>query len=175
MYKYDFDEVWQSQGVGNVSAFMKLFKERLITRYKQEWFYNIHNKERYQLFRTFKSELVLSTYLIDLKHVQSRTHLIRFRLGVSQLNTHKLRYSRANNANTNCPFCRTEIESELHFLFVCPAYADLRNYYIPHKYFRFPCLYKLTMRMATTNTLILLRLSKFLKEAFERRTVQLNV
>ena len=140
MYKYGFDEAWESQGVGNQKAFLKLFKERLVSRYNEEWNYNLHNNERYKVYRTFKSDLALSPYLVDLKHVKARSYLIRLRLSVSQINTHRLKFSGVNNTHLDCPFCKNVVESEVHFLLVCPAYTDIRNMYIPNKFFSSPCL-----------------------------------
>ena len=72
MYRHGFDEAWENRGVGNETAFVRLFRERLIARYKQEWCHDLHDKECFQLYRTFKSDLVLAPYLTDLKHIKSR-------------------------------------------------------------------------------------------------------
>ena len=37
LYKYGFNHVWENQGVGDEKTFLKEFKNRLITEYKQEW------------------------------------------------------------------------------------------------------------------------------------------
>ena len=33
--------------------------------------------------------------------------------------------------DTFCPMCKTEPENEIHFLLKCPAYASMRQHYIP--------------------------------------------
>jgi len=169
LYRYGFDEAWQNQGVGNEKAFIKLFRERVVFVNRHEWSVDIASKDRYQLYRSFKSELFLSPYLSDLKHVKSRNALIRFRLGVSQLKIHKFRFARANVHNYDCPYCKDILETEIHFVLVCPAYTELRNYYIPHKFFRYPCLQKLSLLLASENKVLLMRLAKFLSEAFAKR------
>jgi hypothetical protein len=82
LYRHGFNEVWENQGVGNVNVFLRTFKERLIVCYKHEWLADLNTKPRYQLYRTFKTDLTVSSYLFDLKHVASRNFLIRLRLGV---------------------------------------------------------------------------------------------
>ena len=80
LYRYDFNEVRVNQVVGTEKAFLKEFKERVISLYKQDWEINLRTKERYSVNSTFKSSLSLSTYLNELKHVKDRNFLIRLRL-----------------------------------------------------------------------------------------------
>ena len=57
-----------------------------------------------------------------------RDALERFRLGVSEIWTHKHRYCRGESeqADMNCPFCIDELEDKCHFLFICKKYDVLR-------------------------------------------------
>ena len=57
--KYDLGEVWVNQGVGNEKAFLKDFKERVISLYRQDWENNLRTKERYSVYSTFKVVIVL--------------------------------------------------------------------------------------------------------------------
>ena len=64
-----------------------------------------------------------------LEVIQSRvykTALARFRMGVSRINGHRLRFSVAENQRL-CPFCVDTIEDECLVLFVCPVYSQLRD------------------------------------------------
>ena len=94
LYKYGFNHVWENQGVGDEKTFLKEFKNRLITEYKQEWFYSLATNERYLMYNMFKSSLTMSPFLHDLKHIKARNCLLRIRLGVSQLRSHRLRFAR---------------------------------------------------------------------------------
>ena len=58
LYKYDFGEVWVNQGVGNEKAFLKEFKERVLSLYRQDWENNLRTKERYSVYSTFKVVIV---------------------------------------------------------------------------------------------------------------------
>jgi len=167
---YGFDEVWENQGVGDERVFLRVFKEKLISSYKQTWLENVQGSERFSLYRTFKSTLSLSNYLIDLKHIKARNLLIRLRLGVSPLKVHRLRFNlNATAADLSCPFCFGSVEDEVHFVLVCPRYAELREYYIPRKYTRIPSLFKLTMLFSNTSRPLLLRFSTFIMKAFSVR------
>ena len=108
----------------------------------------------------------MSPFLHDLKHIKARNCLLRIRLGVSQLRSHRLRFARNTEVDLACPFCNNEIESEIHFILSCPMYNDLRDKYIPRKYVRCPSLFKLSMLFASENKYLQLRLATFLHKAF---------
>ena len=123
--KYEFSEVWVIQGVGNKKTFLKDFKERVLSSYRQNWENNLRTKERYSVYTTFQLSLSLSMYLIELKHVKARLFLIRLRQGVSALKTHKLRYCKAVTlVDYFCPFCVGDVESGVHFIFVSKICRD---------------------------------------------------
>ena len=170
LYKYGFQEVWENQGVGNERNFLKELRNRLILGFKEQWSVLLSESERFSCFRTFKSSIYLSPYLINLKHIQARISLIRLRLGVSQLNTHKLRFKRnVKDDDLSCPFCVNQIETEIHFVLLCPRYADLRQQYIPSKYYNNTCSFKLVLLLANETKSISMRLAIFLHKAFIAR------
>ena len=144
--KYDFGDVWVNQVVGDERTFLKEFKERVISLYRQEWDNSIRAKERITFYSSFKSSLSLAPYLNEQKHIKARNFLIRLRLGVSPLRTHKLRYCKdATPVDYFCPFCKSDVETEVHFILVCPKYAEIREQYIPEKYFTSPSSFKLAL------------------------------
>ena len=101
-----------NQGVGDLRAFLKEFKERVLSLYRQEWDNSIRTKERFIFYSTFKSFLSLAPYLNELKHIKARNFLIRLRLDVSPLRTHKLRYWKdATPVDYFRPFCKSDVET----------------------------------------------------------------
>ena len=84
----------------------------------------IYNSERFDLYYCFKSTLQCERYLGSMQSRIYKTALARFRLSVSRINCHRLRFSVALDQH-NCPFCITSTEDECHMLFQCQAYADL--------------------------------------------------
>ena len=95
LYKYGFKPCMGKPGCLEMrKTFLKEFKNRLITEYKQEWSDSIATSERYLMYNTFKSSLTMSPFLHDLKHIKARNCLLRIRLGVSQMRPHRLRFAR---------------------------------------------------------------------------------
>ena len=58
------------------------------------------------------------------------------------------------------------METEVHFILVCPKYAEIREQYIPKKYFTSPSSIKLALLLATRSNLLLLRLAIYIIKAF---------
>ena len=92
--------------------FLKEFKDRLLTLYKQEWVTSLRTND--PIFSAFRLNLSFLPYLNDLKHVNSSNFLITIRLVVSTLKTHKLRFaSNTMQADLACPFCRSNSDTEI--------------------------------------------------------------
>ena len=169
LYRHGFDEVWENQKVGDELNFWKEFKDRLLILYKQDLATNLRTNDRFS-YSTFKSNLSLSPYLNDLKHVKARNVLIRIRLGVSALKTHKLRFAtNTTQVDLACPFCRNDTETEMQFILICPRYKEIRELYIPKQYYNCLSSFKLTLLLATSNKSLLLRLATYIFKAFQIR------
>ena len=108
--------------------YLKEVKDRLLTLYKQEWAANLRTNDRFSFYSTFISNLSLSPYLNDLKHVKARKLLIRIRLGVLPWKIHKLRFATSTSqADLAYPFCRNDTETEIHLILICPRYKEIRE------------------------------------------------
>ena len=73
--------------------------------------------------------------------------------------------------------CKSDVETKVHFILVCPKYSEIREQYIPKKYFispssllqvSVPACYKLAFLLATSKVL-LLRLAIYIMKAFTIR------
>ena len=64
-------------------------------------------------------------YLTDITIVKFRNVFFKFRMGVNELNVN----NRYTNKSHLCPFCEA-IENEMHFLFHCSKYKEIREKYI---------------------------------------------
>ena len=172
LYRYGFGHVWQNQGVGNINQFLSIFKARLKDCYQQEWHFELQSRSRFSFYNTFKSTLSLTPYLVSAKCVSTRSALTRMRLGVSPLRPHRLRYTvNIPTINMNCPFCPDVRETEIHFLLICPKYQELRERYIPRKFWIRPSSFALAILLANENTTIVSNLSTFVYKAFQTRCV----
>ena len=71
-----------------------------------------------------------------------------------------------------CPFCEEQVENEVHFLFKCPTFLNVRNYlsnYIQEHNQNFPALNdneKLECLMNNIDT----HIAKYIYNAFELRS-----
>ena len=97
-------------------------------RFKLEWSTKIPNSDRSATYLLFKSVHQAEKYLNDIKVKKFRDTLIRPRLGINKLGVNK-RFQ-PENATKTCPFCPDVLEDEIHFLFICPVYADVRHKYL---------------------------------------------
>jgi hypothetical protein len=130
--KFGFSHVWIFSGVGDQKLFLKIFRQRIIDCFQQDWFFKLNNSNRYETYRSFKSLFEPERYLSALTLRKFRTAFVRLRFGVNQLNSNSKRFTKESDA---CPFCLVS-ETELHFLLFCPVYTALRQKYI-HKYYRY--------------------------------------
>ena len=135
LYKFDFPQVWDNQCVQNERSFMNDLKERLINEYCNYWSQTLQSSERYSFYKQFKTSWMKEMYLSVIDKKIFRDMYIQFRTGFSELFSHRLRYRNINEDNLYiCPSCRETFECEIHFLFSCPVYEDLRKKYLSHLY-----------------------------------------
>ena len=149
LFKYGFGNVWLSQGVRDSKSFIRCFRERLIDSRWQDWNSHVQTSDRFDLYRLINEQHCLPTYIsIDLNR-QLKILTTKFRFGVSDIAVHRLRYRHLDDCNLICPFCKGDREYEIHFVLVCPVLNDIREQFIPSKYFNTPSLFKLVMLMSS--------------------------
>ena len=174
LYRYGFGVVWENQGVGHEFSFLKIFRQRLIDSKWQEWSSHIENSDRFNMYRTFSSIHDVKPYLLfDIDtHLQRVT--TRFRLGISALATHKLRYKTVNAIDLICPLSGMDKDDELHFVFFCPAFKEIRAKYIAPKFVNHPNAFKLVLLMSSTKNSDVLNFAIFLHKAFKYREIAMS-
>ena len=91
---------------------------------------------------------------------------MKFRLGVSSINSHRYRF---DNTITKryCPFFPIHIETEMHVIFVCKAYDDLRTK-LPEQIVSSPNVRSLLTLLSSEEYVY--SLSKYLYYVFKRRS-----
>ena len=171
LYMFGFGIVWEMQTVGNIKLFIAEFKQRLKDCYLQDWHSAIHSHSFYNVYSTYCQSITLCPYFQWINCMNIRKLFIRFRIGMLGLNNHFLQFRDQTIPNTGimCPFCVNSPETELHFLFVCPMYADLRCQFIPCKYSRHPSLFKMSLLLSCTCKSVIVGLSHFISKAWKRR------
>jgi len=111
-----------------VKQFCDAFRERLCSSFYHGWWEHVETSNSMSVYRTFKSVFGQEPYLSILYVDVFRMAMVQFRMGVSQLNVHKNRFSQDISLKL-CPFCEDELETEVHFLFECEIYDNVRGKY----------------------------------------------
>jgi hypothetical protein len=126
-----FAIVWLCQGVGFENHFVAEFKDRLICCYKQNWHSVIENNDKYSWYYSFKCTSEAEDYLMFITNKWMRDTLARFRLRACGLKNHKQWFTtdEQNAIDLICPVCGQGSEDEVHFIFHCQAYTELRKKY----------------------------------------------
>ena len=168
-----FGIVWINESVENEGFVLSEIKKRLTDIFLQNWNSKMLERENLQIYYSFKSfvtpEFYLSSYSIDYKF---RTCLTQFRCGVSKINTHRFRFYE-NESLKHCPFCPHQLETEIHSIFFCKAYEDIREKFLPKKFLEKPNLQTFNVLISNFNYQIIL--SKYLLAMFAKRKKALNV
>jgi hypothetical protein len=166
---HGFSHVWIYGGVGDEKLFLKLFKQRMVDCFQQDWEYKLNNSERYETYRSFKSLFRPEKYLVQITLRKFRTAFARFRFGVNQLNINK----RFTNDLVLCPSCACP-ETETHFLLECPLYSELREKYIFKFYRQANNFQPLLFLMQNTRESVTRSVAMFIFYALKEREIRIT-
>ncbi|MCG8033307.1 MAG: reverse transcriptase family protein, partial [Candidatus Thiodiazotropha taylori] len=166
-----FYEVWLQQGVGNYTAFISLFKQRITDNFIQNWHARLDDSSRaifYKSFATFQFQPYLDKVNVY-KYIQAFS---RLRMSSHRLEIEAGRWVKPNNIPVNerkCVLCQI-LEDEYHFVLECPLYVELRQKYISKYYWNRPSMMKFVDLINTTNQIYIRKLCVFIFQAFKLRT-----
>ena len=152
-----------STGVRNVNSFLKLLRQRLVDRFIQEWSGVIRDRERHEIYPSFKTFFEKELYISSIDIDCFRVAVAQATFGVLPLNNNFHRYS-VSPIDRNCAFCVSKIEDEYHLLFVCPVHADLRN-----KFMQVASIMSVKSALEARNIGLCQSVSKFVFHAINRR------
>ena len=95
---------------------------------KRKWNIELDKQPKLRTYKLFKTEFKLEDYVhMDLS-LSQRSVLAQIRCGVLPLRIEMRRFEGKAEAERLCKFGDTNsVESEIHFIFQCPLYADRRN------------------------------------------------
>jgi len=108
LYKYGFSFIWISQDVGDTSAFIRMFKHRVVNYCTLDWQAALDTWSRCDHYNNFRSLLMLkhiwpwifSKYIIAMS---------KFRLSNHRLNIELGRYNNVLKENRICNVCQQKI------------------------------------------------------------------
>ena len=101
---------------------------RMSDIFHQEAFEKINNDEsKLRTFGKLKTSIGISEYLTEVKHIDSRVALSKIRLSNHDLMIEKGRHMKIDKTERFCPFCQTQVETELHFILQCKTFQVFRR------------------------------------------------
>ena len=109
-----------------------------------------------------KSCLSVEKYVNCITVNKFRRSMASFRCSSHHLAIETGRHSGIARELRFCLFCKNIVEDEYHFVIKCPLYKDLREVYIPPKYYTIPSLHKFYLLIAAENEIIVKKLSMYL-------------
>ena len=134
MYRYGFGRIWENQHVPDSAAFMRLSLERVRDCELQLWSSELYVMPKLKLYSKYKEsrreELDLSLPIprklkADLARYRTTSHSLEIAVG---------RHYNIVHADRLYKLCRryniVPVEDEIHVMFNCEAYNDIRNLYI---------------------------------------------
>ena len=129
-----FGCIWINQGVQDINWFTRVFRERISDCWKQGWDERVHERDRYAVYRMFKLEQSLEPCIHCVANKAQRDVFVRFRLGISDSKTHKLRCSGDPDDDLSYPLCECSLDDQIYFLFLYKATDTLGSKFLPQIY-----------------------------------------
>ena len=174
---YGFSHVFYNPNPIYLEKFPRIFKQRVIDCFIQDWYRSIESSAALEEYKHFKNHFGYEPYL-DILSNNYRFFLTRMRLSSHSLRIQTGRYGR-NKIPRNeriCQCCNTnDIEDVFHFICICPSYDRLRKKYLDKKYYVRPSVFKFNQLMNSDDGKQLLTLSRFIKNALDIRKNILNL
>ena len=129
-------------------------------------------------YAIFKKEFGLEKYITDIKNITIRNRVSKFRLSnhTLMIETGRHNVPFIKKEFRFCPFCRTIVETETHFLLQCPTYRIRREILlqnIAENNPEFPS-YTLNEKLEYSMLNIDSNIAKFIFDSFEVRTFLLT-
>ncbi|MCG7875093.1 MAG: reverse transcriptase family protein [Candidatus Thiodiazotropha endolucinida] len=162
-----FSNFWMTQEVDIPSY--QLIKNRIRDNFTQSWYARISNTSKLEYYCQFKTEFKFEKYVDCIKNDRQRSELAAFRLSAHNLDIERGRHIAVTRENRICRLCSMGmIESEYHFLLVCPLYQELRRELL--KTTSWPSVTKFISIMSSNSGRYLVKIAQFIMSANVLRT-----
>ena len=110
------------------SVDLKNVENKLLENHKIDWSNKLQTVSKHRTYREFKSEYTTEKYLLANMTKLEKSHFAQFRCGILPLRVETGRYSGLSVHERTCTICTSNAtEDEIHFLFNCSCYQDLRQ------------------------------------------------
>jgi len=119
----------------NIRIHCNTIKSRILGIFKQSWYSNINNSNRLETYCLFKHEIIFESYPDQIRDSRFRICLTRLKLSSHDLaivKGHHQNIASQERVRNNCTM--SVLETEYHYLLICPKLYNLRTKYIKKIY-----------------------------------------
>ena len=100
----------------------------MLSKNNQVWAESIQRKPKLRFYRKFKNEISTESYTLMNIDCVRRSYLAQLHLGILPLSIETGRFRGIPQNERYCLICNdNSIEGEIHFLFQCQGYNDIRT------------------------------------------------
>ena len=157
-----FSHMWLNQDLQIPSY--EIIRNRIRDHFTQNWYATISDFSKLEYYCQFKTGFKLETYVECISNDSLRSELAAFRLSAHNLEIERGRHFDVSRQNRKCRLCSMGmVESEYHFLLVCPLYTDLRRSFLTRS--SWPSVAKFINIMSSNSPRFILKLARFIKSA----------
>ena len=107
---------------------------------------------RLRTYRILKDRFCYETYLNDNLITLYKQMLVKFRGGLLELRANTGRFESIPFNERICQVCNSDIETEFHFLLICPYFDHLRQEFISSYFYMHPSEVKFKILMNKDDT-----------------------
>ena len=152
-------------------SYYKTIKTRIMDNFYQTWHSEINQSSRLKSYVIFKTNFSREYYLTIPIQNKFKIAYTRFRTSTHELMIEKGRHLNIPHDNRICNnYNMNAIESEYHFLLVCPKYTTLRRKFLKPWFCNWPNLTKFKLLINNPSKKWITNLSKFIYYAFQTRS-----
>ena len=133
----DMDNYFQNPHSVNTVTFTTLCKSKLKQKFVEEWrdqlagiSMNEGQTSKLRFYKLFKKSFEREPYLDFINNFNLRRTVTKFRCSDHSLEIELGRHKKLKVEERICKLCKTDVETELHFLQFCPVYTQLRTRYL---------------------------------------------
>ena len=116
----EHEDLTKPCSIDRCSVLLKSIDEKL-------WKDEVLSKPKLRLYVQIKKRKCTENYVTMNLTPSERSFIAQLRFGILPLAIETGRFSRTPVANRICPLCSSCTEDEVHFLFLCPMFASLRE------------------------------------------------
>ena len=127
--KQDLDIDINAPDIDFDSVLKKAEKELMDIEIKK-WHNELQSQSKLQFYRHFKDHYGAENYVKECYSKSSRSFIAQIRSGVLPLKIETGRYTGMKREERICDVCKDEVEDEMHFIFRCNRYNNIRTNFI---------------------------------------------